>query len=192
MTAPVPGDPEANGFRRLDEEELFASRVFRLVSATFSDPDGHPFERSIVRHPGAVAVVAVDAQDRATLVRQLRAAVWQLLLELPAGTCDVDGEPPLETARRELAEEAGLEADDWRPLATVFNSPGYSDQQTTVFLATGLRPCATARSGVEERWMTTETVALAEVEALMADGTLADETTVLGLLLARRALGEGG
>jgi 8-oxo-dGDP phosphatase len=187
----APGDPESDGFSRGSEEELYSGRVIRLVHATFADPDGDRFERSIVRHPGAVSIVAIDTDGRATLVRQLRAAVWQLLLELPAGTCDVEGEPPLETARRELAEEAGLEAEHWRPLASVLNSPGYSDQQTVIFLATGLRQCPTARAGSEERWMTTHSVALADVEDLMADGTLRDETTILGLLLARRALAGG-
>ena len=72
------------------------------------DPDGEPFERFIVHHPGAVAIVPVDADRRVTLVRQYRAAVDRMVLEAPAGTCDVDGEPPEATARRELAEEAGL------------------------------------------------------------------------------------
>jgi 8-oxo-dGDP phosphatase len=137
-----------------------------------------------------VAVVAVDDDGTATLVRQLRAALWQSVLEVPAGTCDVDGEPPDETARRELAEEAGLEAEQVTPLAVVYNSPGYSDQRTHIFLATGLRSCATGRDGVEERWMTTERVALHDVERMVADQRLVDQTTVLALLLARGVLAE--
>jgi len=83
------------------------------VQATFESPDGRTFERDIVRHPGAVAVVAVDDQRHATLVRQYRPSVGTFVLEIPAGTCDVDGEEAEATARRELAEEAGLEARSW-------------------------------------------------------------------------------
>jgi ADP-ribose pyrophosphatase len=184
-------DAAPAGFARTGEDVVFTGHVFSVVRAGFTDPDGRPFERSVVRHPGAVAVVAVDEMGLATLVRQLRTAVWQSVLEVPAGTCDVDGEPLEVTARRELVEEAGLEAERLEVLASVFNSPGYSDQRTTVYLATGLRPCATARAGVEEQWMTTEQVALADVERLVAEGRLVDQTTVLGLLLARGALAKG-
>lgn len=155
----------------------------------FTDPDGRPFDRFVVRHPGAVAVVAVDDRRRATLVRQLRPAVWSTVLEVPAGTLDVDGEAPEAAAARELAEEAGLVADRLDLLAETWNSPGVSDQRTLVYLATGLRPCPTDRRGVEERWMTVEEVGLDQVEALVAAGRLRDQTTVLGLLLARGALG---
>ena len=96
----------------------------------------------------------------ATLVRQFRPAVWESVLEIPAGTRDVDGEPPEETARRELAEEAGLVAERLELLAAVYNTPGFSDQRTIIYLATGLRPCPTDRAGVEEQWMTIERVAL--------------------------------
>jgi ADP-ribose pyrophosphatase len=181
-----PGD--TGGFRRLGEEEVFRAWLFTVGHGRFADPDGHPFDRYVVRHPGAVAVVAVDEHGVATLVRQLRPAVWKAVLEIPAGTCDVAGEPPEDTARRELAEEAGLEADEWRRLAAVHNSPGFSDQLTTIYLATGLRPCRTDRAGVEEHWMTTEPVALADVEELVAAGHLVDETSILGLLLARATL----
>lgn len=133
-------------------------------------------------------MVAVDDRRQATLVRQLRPAVWASVLEIPAGTRDVDGEPPEETARRELAEEAGLEAGTLRLLAVTWNSPGVSDQRTRIYLATELRPCPTDRHGVEERWMTVEQVPLDEVEAMVTDGRLMDQTTVVGLLLARGVL----
>ena len=92
------------------------------------------------------------------------------------------------TARRELAEEAGLEAEKMEVLIETFNTPGISDQHTTIFLATGLDAGARQPMGIEEGYMTIETVALDDVEALVADGTLVDETTVLGLLLARARL----
>jgi 8-oxo-dGTP pyrophosphatase MutT (NUDIX family) len=175
-------------FRRVAEQEVFKGKVFSVDRVELVDPEGQPFERSIVRHPGAVHVVPVDDQRRVTLVRQYRAAADRLLLETPAGTCDVDGEPRETTARRELAEEAGLAAERMDVLISIFNTPGISDQYTTIFLATGLSPTATERMGVEEGFMTVETIALDDVDALVADGTLIDGTTVLGLLLARAHL----
>ncbi|MGH9082143.1 MAG: NUDIX domain-containing protein [Acidimicrobiales bacterium] len=176
------------GFRSLGEAEVYHGHVFRVAHARFADPDGTAFERDLVRHPGAVAVVPVHADGSATLVRQMRVAVGTAILEVPAGTCDVDGEPPEATARRELAEEAGLRAGRVEPLIAVYNSPGFCDQRTTIFLATELDPCQPAPAGVEERWMSVERVALADIEPMVAGGQLVDETTVLGLLLARAAI----
>ena len=95
-------------FQRVAEVEVLKTHVFSVDQVTLLDPDGEPFERSIVRHPGAVAIIAVDANRRVTLVRQYRAAVDRMVLEAPAGTRDVVGEAPEATARRELEEEAGL------------------------------------------------------------------------------------
>jgi 8-oxo-dGTP pyrophosphatase MutT (NUDIX family) len=178
-------------FRRVSEVELLEGHIFTVAEATLCDPDGNLFERFIIHHPGAVAIVAVGADRRVTLVRQYRSAVDRMVLEAPAGTHDVDGEPPETTAHRELAEEAGLMAEHMDVLIRTFNTPGISDQLTTVFLATGLSPCRAEPMGVEEGFMTIETIALDDVEALVADGTLVDETTVLGLLLARAHLARG-
>jgi 8-oxo-dGTP pyrophosphatase MutT (NUDIX family) len=175
-------------FRRVSEEEVFRGWLFSVAKVGVEDPDGHPFERFIVHHPGAVTVVPVHDDGRVTLVRQYRASVDRMVLETPAGTCDVAGEPRELTARRELAEEAGLEAGTMEVLMGTWNTPGISDQYTTIFLATGLRPCPTEPKGIEEGYMTVTTIELDEVDALVADGTLVDETTVLGLLLARDRL----
>jgi ADP-ribose pyrophosphatase len=177
------------GFRRVAETEVFRGWIFSVAQAQLLDPADQPFERFIIHHPGAVTVVPVDARRRVTLVRQYRAAVDRTVLEIPAGTRDVEGESPEDTARRELAEEAGLEAERLERLIGIFNTPGVSDQYTMIFLATGLSPCPARPAGVEEGYMTIETVSLDDVDALVADGTLVDETTVLGLLLARLRLG---
>ena len=181
-----PRDPAA-GFSVVAEEELWRGHIVALSHLRLTDPAGVAFERDVVRHPGAVAVVALDADGRVALVRQYRAAVGGAILELPAGTCDVSGEPLVETARRELIEEAGLEATSFVELIATYNSPGYCDQVTTVFLATGLRPCATERAGVEEQHMTVEWVSLDDLDELLGTGAVLDETTALGLLLARGA-----
>lgn len=183
-----PATSRAGGFHQIGEREVFRGHVFSVAHVRFTDPDGRPFERDVVRHPGAVAVVPVHADRTATLVRQMRVAVGEPVLEVPAGTCDVDGEPPEETAQRELAEEAGLRAGRTERLAVLYNTPGFCDQRTTIFLATDLEPCARSPAGLEERWMQVERIALDDVEAMIADGLLVDGTTVAALLLARGAI----
>lgn len=165
--------------------------VFKVVHADFRAPDGEDFARDLVRHPGAVTVVPVDDDGVVTLVRQLRPSVWEAVLEAPAGTRDVDGEDPERTARRELAEEAGLQATEVTLLATIYNSPGVTDQRTLLYLATGLSACTTDRGGIEERWMEVERVHLDQIDRLVGEGRLRDASTILGLLLARDLLRPG-
>jgi ADP-ribose pyrophosphatase len=154
----------------------------------FRGPDGDEFDREYMVHPGAVGVIAVDDHGDVTLVRQFRAAMGRTVLEMPAGTCDVDGEPPEDTARRELAEEVGLVASHLELLAPLPVSPGVSNQVTTVYLATGLTAGETDREGPEERAMTMERVPLDRVIEMAADGELIDAPTLAAVALARHAL----
>lgn len=106
---------------------------------------GHPeptFGRLVVEHPGAVLVLAIDADERVCLVRQYRHPGAGVFVELPAGICDVPGEDPVETGRRELREEASLEADEWQPLLTSYPSVGISTEVHHLYLARGLRAAA--------------------------------------------------
>jgi len=180
------------GFRRVSEEELLRASVFRVDRLHLLDPAGESFDRVVVRHPGAVTIVPVHGDGTVTLVRQYRAAVDALVLEIPAGTLDQEGEEPEDAARRELAEEAGLEASNWELLIGTWNTPGISDQHTLIYLATGLSSIPTRPQGVEEGYMAVETIHLDHVDALVADGSLKDETTVLGLYLARQHLRDMG
>ncbi len=180
------------GFRRVSEEELLRAWLLRVDCVHLLDPEGRPFERVIVRHPGAVTIVPFHDDGTVSLVRQYRASVDAMVLEIPAGTHDKDGETEEATARRELAEEAGLAASHLETLIGTWNTPGVSDQHTTIFLATGLSPCRSRPDGVEEGYLTVETRRLTELDDLVADGTLKDETTVLGLYLARQRLAATG
>ena len=111
---------------------------------------------------------------------------------MPAGTCDVEGEDPLETAKRELAEEAGLRGSSWQELAALPVSPGVTDQVTRIYLATGLSSCEPAREGPEERSLTLERVRLEEVLPLAAAGERIDAPTLAGVALASLRLQEDG
>jgi ADP-ribose pyrophosphatase len=182
-----PADHPAD-FRFLGEEIRFEGFRISVTEARFVAPDGTAFTRDIVRHPGAVAVVPITDDGEVLLVRQYRGAVDRRLLEIPAGTRDVEGEAPQETARRELLEEVGVDAGTMRSLGTMFNSPGFCDEETHLFLATDLTPGPTARHGVEEEHMEVVAVPLADVDRMVADGELTDGQTILGLLLARSVL----
>jgi ADP-ribose pyrophosphatase len=160
--------------------------------ATFEGPDGDTFERDVVHHPGAVDVVPVLADGKTViLVRQYRAAVERELLEIPAGKRDVGEEPVEETARRELEEEVGMRAGRLQLLCEFYNSPGFSDELSYVFLALDLEPCDSSLQGVEEQHMTVEHVSLDDVPALIAAGELLDAKSIIGLCLAREALAGG-
>lgn len=175
-------------FTRTGETLIHRAWFISLVKATFVDPDGNPFEREIVRHPGAVAVVPVTDDGAVLLVRQYRPAVDQWLYEIPAGTCDVEGEPLETTAHRELVEEIGHQAAELTELTRCLNTPGFCDEVTTIFLATGLTEVADNRQGIEEHYMTVERIPLSEFDARVDDGTIVDAATILGVGLACRHL----
>jgi len=138
-------------------------------------------EREIVRHPGAVVIVAVDAEGRVTLVRQLREPARKQLLELPAGTREPD-EEPLATARRELEEEAGLAGGDWRLAATFYSTPGFCDELVRLYFAEGVEE--TERALQEDEEIDLLRVPLNELEAVIPE--IEDAKTLAGLLLYLR------
>jgi len=145
-------------------------------------------KREIVEHPGAVAIVAVDREQRVVLVRQLREAVRAELVELPAGTLE-EGEEPLATAKRELREETGLTGGRWRELASFFTTPGFCRERMTVFLAVDVDEGEAAPEDDEQveviRWP------LAEIAERLDE--LEDAKTLAGLLLfLRDGDGSGG
>jgi 8-oxo-dGTP pyrophosphatase MutT (NUDIX family) len=176
-------------FHKVDEEIVFRGHLISVAKGTFEDPSGGRFERDVVHHPGAVSVVPV-LKDKQTvlLVRQYRAAVDRVLLEIPAGKRDVHGEDPEVTAARELEEEIGMRPGRLEKLAEFFNSPGFCDEHSFVYLATGLEDAAISAQGVEEQHMTIEEVPLDAVASLVASGELVDAKSIIGLALAREAL----
>lgn len=176
-------------FRRIGERSRFDGRFFRVVTGTFVAPNGFTFEREIVRHPGAVCAVPLEDDRRhVTMIRQYRAAIDRIVLELPAGKRDVESEDPADCVARELAEEIGRTARTMRELGRFFNSPGFSDEETICYLAEGLRECERDAHGIEEENITIESVDLFDVEQRVAAGDLVDAKSIIGLLLARSFL----
>ncbi|HEU0236128.1 MAG TPA: NUDIX hydrolase [Candidatus Limnocylindrales bacterium] len=177
----------------IGSEVRYRGRYLSLRIDTIERADGTRATREIVGHPGAVAIVAVDAEDRVALVRQWRVAAGSALLEIPAGTLDVDAatnraEDPDVAAARELEEETGLRATTWRRLASFWTAPGFATELMHLYLATGLAPAAVNRLGPDEDerlelvWQPFD-----EAVAAAARGAFADAKTILGLLVADRA-----
>jgi len=128
----------------VSSSELLRSRLVTVRTDKVLTPDHDRAERDVVLHPGAVAVLALDAADRILMIRQYRHPVGRLMWEIPAGLRDVPGEEPWVTASRELMEEAGYRAKEWRVLADYYSSPGYSTERLRVFLARELEPVPAA------------------------------------------------
>lgn len=170
-------------FEHLGSESVFDGRIVSLERARFRFlADGDEVEREIVRHPGAVGIVAVD-DDHVWLVRQPREAADDPdSLEIPAGKLDAEGEDPLATGKRELAEEVGLGAERWEHLTTFFSSVGVMDEQVHVFLAEGLHEQHAEAEEHERieivRWP------LDDLDAAIAQTR--DAKTLIGLLLLER------
>jgi 8-oxo-dGTP pyrophosphatase MutT (NUDIX family) len=177
-------------FRKLGEVELYKAHSVWIGEAEFEAPDGSRFKRDIVHHPGAVSVVAMFEDRRVVLVRQFRAPIDGDLFEIPAGKRDVDGEEPSVTALRELEEEVGLRADHVELLIEFYNSPGFCDEHSYAFLATGLTECARAPVGPEETAMTVEYVSLDDVPRLIESGELVDAKSIIALMSARERLSQ--
>jgi ADP-ribose pyrophosphatase len=174
------------GFRKLDEREVLRTSLLNVVAARFVSPEGEEFERDVVHHPGAVVIVPMTTSGTVLMVRQYRAAIDAELLELPAGKRDVEGEPPDITAARELAEEVGRHAGRLDLLARFYNSPGFSDEFSWLYLAQDLTPAPLDRQGAEERNMAIEEVPLAAVANMIAAGEIIDAKSIIGLTLAAR------
>ena len=172
-------------FERVGSEEVWNGRIASVRNDRFRHDDGEVVEREIVSHPGAVAVVAHDG-EHLWLVRQPREPVDDYLLELPAGKLDEEGEEPLATAKRELAEEVGKAAKTWQHLTTFYSSPGFSDEQIHVYLATDLYDKQAHTDEIER--IEIVKVPLAEIDDVIRANR--DSKTIVGLLWFR-AFGGG-
>lgn len=178
------------GFRHLGEEVVHQGYIWRVAVAEFEAPDGTRFTRDIVRSPGAVAAVPLrhraDGTPYVTLVRQYRPPFDDVVLEIPAGMRDVAGEPPAQTAARELIEEVGLAPGRLEPLVQFYPSVGMTDSVLHLFLATELTEVARSAHGPEESHMEVLDVDLADAMAMVVGGEIHDAKTVIGLLFVDR------
>jgi 8-oxo-dGTP pyrophosphatase MutT (NUDIX family) len=165
----------------LDSKTAYEGVVAKVVIKRYRRASGSEVERQVIEHPGSVAILAHD-DEVVYLVRQPREVVEEdALLEIPAGTLDVDGESELECAKRELAEEVGLAAASWTQLKAIYPSPGFVSERATIFEATGLSAAASDPDEDEEieivRWP------LSDLEGAIE--ATQDATTLVALLMLK-------
>jgi ADP-ribose pyrophosphatase len=160
-------------------EEVYAGKLLRVQRHVVRLPDGKETVREYIRHPGAVAIVALFDDGRVLLERQYRYPLRRELIEIPAGKLD-PGETHLATAKRELREETGYVAAEWRRLGLIHNAIGYSDEGIELWLAKGLERREQRLDDGE--FLEVLTLPLAEALAMIRDGRITDVKTIAGLL----------
>jgi len=170
----------------ITSKKLLHTPIFEVTMDHAVDPDGFKIKRAIVQHGGSAVMMPIDDRRRVLLVRQYRLPARRFMWELPAGRVD-EGETPLQAAKRELVEEAGLRAKKWAKLAEFFPSPGFLAEKMTIYTARDLThgeatPMEDER--IETRWYTAR-----EIDQLIQSGKIIDAKTMIGFLRWQRYLG---
>jgi ADP-ribose pyrophosphatase len=172
-----------------------SGRIVTVRADCVELPDGQLMSREVVEHPGAVAVLALDHEDRVLMIRQYRHPAAAMLWEIPAGLRDVAGEPLVDTARRELLEESGYRAATWHVLADYLSSPGITTERLRVFLARDLTLVPAAEREYvpeqEEAYLTVAWVPLAEAVRGILAGDLHNGVAIVGILSGYAAREDG-
>lgn len=168
-------------FRVVGSRVLTKTDFVHVDRIHLAGPNGVAFHRVAVRHPGAVAVVPMLGDD-VVLIRQFRAPIDQMILEIPAGRLDVAGEPPEAAAIRECAEEIGYRPSHVEPLAEFYTAPGLTDEREIVYLGTGLEPVDHTPMGVEEEHAEIVMIPFDDAMAMIHSREIIDVKTIVGLL----------
>ena len=171
-----------------DGETIYDGKIIRVEKWRVSLPDGREAAREVVIHKGAAAIVPVDAQGIVTLVRQHRVALDTFTWEIPAGKLDSVSEDPLDCAKRELEEETGLRAANWRRLSHVITTPGFCTEQISIYLATELSQHEAHAD--QDEFLRLQKMPLDEAVNRVMAGEFRDAKTCLGLLMAARVLAD--
>jgi ADP-ribose pyrophosphatase len=177
----------SSNFERTGSETIFEGKFFNVERGHFRHEDGSEAVRELVGHPGAVGIVVLDG-EQLWLVRQPREAVGVPdLLEIPAGKLDEEGEDPLETAKRELAEEIGKQAEHWEPLGSFYTSPGFTNEEIHLFLATGISDVDERPAVEEDERIDVDVRPLSELDDILASNK--DSKTLVALARLKTRLG---
>jgi ADP-ribose pyrophosphatase len=168
-----------------DRKQIYRGRVIDLWVERITLPNEKQMSLELVHHPGGAAIVALDDQSNVCLLRQYRHAAGGYIYELPAGKID-DSEPPIDTAQRELREEAGMQAADWQTLGRMYSSPGFCDEIIHIYLARDLTPVPVEHE--EHEIIEVEWVAFDEAMERAASGDINDAKSVTALFRASRLL----
>jgi ADP-ribose pyrophosphatase len=185
----------AEQWQVVNSDRPFQGKIIDVRTDQVLMPDGNTAEREVIEHPGAVAIVALDERDQVLLIHQYRHPVGWLLWELPAGLRDQPDEPAHVTAERELLEETGYRAGDWRVLADYFSSPGITSERVRVFLARDLFEVPHAERDFvpehEEAYLRLAWVPLDRAVTLILSGGMHNGVAEVGILSAYAARRDG-
>ncbi len=171
---------------KLSSDKIYDGAIVHLEKWQVRLPNGRTASREVIRHVGAAAVVAVDDSGRVCLVRQYRAPLGRVTLEIPAGKLDQFGADRFETAVRELKEETGLSAEKWTHLGDIATTPGFCDEIIGLYLARGLSSGQTHPD--EDEFLNVEFIPFAKALEMVYSGKIQDAKTVSALLLAQPRL----
>ncbi len=178
-------------FEIVATETLFRGEILALRTDRVRMPGGDTATREVVEHYGAVAVAAVDDEDQIAMIYQYRHPLGHRLWELPAGLLDEPGEQPAAAAARELREETGLVAENWRVLVDVASSPGFCDEAVRVYLARGLRHVGRPQAEHEEADLTVHWLSLRDAAERVLAGDIVNATAATGVLAAHEVIIHG-
>ena len=173
--------------KNISSERVFDGIILHIDHLTNELSNGTLHKREVARHVGASAVVPVDADGTVWLVKQFRSPIDRILLEIPAGKLDYKGENRLEAARRELSEETGLTAGKWTHLTDIVTTPGFSDENISLYLAQEL--CPGESHPDEDEFLNIVKMPLSELVDRVMRGEISDAKTVCAVMMAARALG---
>ena len=175
-------EPGQHDFATVASETVYSGAILALRLDQVAMPGGSVAEREVIEHYGAVAIAALDSDDRLVLVRQYRHPIGKRLLELPAGLIDSPGEDPLATAKRELAEETGLAAKNWSVLVDMALSPGFTDESLRIYLAQELTEADRPEPELEEADITVVHLSIDDAVQRTLNGEIVNATAVAGIL----------
>jgi 8-oxo-dGDP phosphatase len=180
-----------HAFETVSSETVYEGSILALRVDQVRMPGGGTAKREVVEHYGAVAIAAVDADRRVAMVYQYRHPLGRRLWELPAGLLDAADEDPLATAKRELQEEAGLAANDWRVLLDTASSPGFSDESVRTYLAMGLSQVDRPNPEDEEADLSLHWFPLEDAAGMVLAGEIVNASAAAGVLAAYAAVIDG-